>query len=203
MVVVVAVRPVATLTVVAFVACCLSVATVGPCVPSCHTFVLCELGHNLWTCVLYHRICHSCLASGVGTVRCSVLRTPTTDLHLDAVWALATKRDPATQLDLCEQRSKTTLEGTVAQKRFRTVTTKYLARPLSRRRIQTVRPPYEKVQVPNEIFPVDTGSARGILPVGITAIWSEGAEGLGALGHTSGCHWVSSDSPVLLIHEGS
>ena len=41
---------------------------------------------------------------------------PTTDLHLDPVWALATKRDPATQLDLCEQRSKTTLEGTVAQK---------------------------------------------------------------------------------------
>ena len=28
------------------------------------------------------------------------------DLHLDAVSALATKRDPATQLDLCEQRSE-------------------------------------------------------------------------------------------------
>ena len=129
--------------------------------------------------------------------------THTTDLHLDAVWALATKRDPATQLDLCEQRSKTTLEGTVAQRRFPTVATKYLATPLSRRRIQTVRPPYEKVQVPSRIFPVDTGSARGIQPVGITAIRSEGAEGVGALGHTSGCHWVSSDSPVLLIHEDS
>ena len=129
--------------------------------------------------------------------------TPTMDLHFDAVWALATKRDPATQLDLCEQRSKTTLEGTVGQKRFRTVATKYLARPLSRRRIQTVRPPYEKVQVPSQIFPVDTGSAGGILPVGIIAIWSEGAEGVGALGDTSGCHRVSSDSPVLLIHEGS
>ena len=43
---------------------------------------------------------------------------PTTDLHVDAVWALATKRDPATQLDLCEQRSKTTLEATVANKRL-------------------------------------------------------------------------------------
>ena len=131
------------------------------------------------------------------------LATPTTDLHLDAVWALATQRDPATQLDLCEQRSKTTLEGTVAQRRFPTVATKYLARPLSRRRIQTVRPPYEKVQVPSRIFPVDMGTARGILPVGITAIRSEGAEGVGALGHTSGCHQVSSDSPVLLTHEGS
>ena len=129
--------------------------------------------------------------------------SPTTDLHLDAVWALATKRDPAMQLDLCEQRSKTTLEGTVAQRRFPTVATKYLARPLSRRRIQTVKPPYEKVQVPSRIFPVDTGSARGILPVGITAIRSEGAEGAGALGHTSGCHRGSSDSPVLLIREGS
>ena len=128
---------------------------------------------------------------------------PTTDLHLVVVWALATKRDPAMQLDLCEQRSKTTLEGTVAHKRFPKVATKYLARPLSRRRIQTVRPPYEKVQVPSRIFPVDTGSAGGILPVGITAIRSEGAEGVGALGHTSGCHPVSSDSPVLLIHEGS
>ena len=35
--------------------------------------------------------------------------TPTTGLHLDAVWALATMRDLATQLDLCEQRSKITL----------------------------------------------------------------------------------------------
>ena len=128
---------------------------------------------------------------------------PMTDLHLDAVWALATKRDPATQSDLCEQRSKTTLEGTGAQRRFPTVATKYLPRLLSRRRIQTVRPPYEKVQVPSRIFPVDTGSARGILPVGITAIRSEGAEGVGALGHTSGCRRVSSDGPVLLIHEGS
>ena len=130
-------------------------------------------------------------------------KTPTTDLHLDAVWELATKRDPATQLDLCEQRSKTTLEGTVAQKRFPTVATKYLARPLSHRRIRTVRPLYEKVQVPSRIFPVDRGSAGGILPVGITAIRSEGAEGVGALGHTSGCPRVSSDSSVLLIHEGS
>ena len=138
-----------------------------------------------------------------GHVLRTRLRTPTTDLHLDAVWALATKRDPATQLDLYEQRSKTTLEGTVAHKRFPMVATKYLARPLSRRRIQTVRPPYEKVQVPSRIFPVDMGSARGILPVGITAIRSEGAEGVGALGPTSGCHRVSSDSPVLLIHEGS
>ena len=72
-----------------------------------------------------------------------------TDLHLDAVWVLATKRDPETQLDLCEQRSKTTLEGTVAQRRFPMVANKYLARPLSCRRIQTVRPPYEKVQVPS------------------------------------------------------
>ena len=107
------------------------------------------------------------------------LVTPTTDLHLDVVWALATKRDPATQLDLCEQRSKTTLEGTVAHRRFPTVATKYLARPLSRRRIQTVRPPYEKVQVPRRICPIDTGSAGGILPVGITAIRSQGAEGVG------------------------
>ena len=91
----------------------------------------------------------------------------------------------------------------MAHKRFPTVVTKYLARPPSRQRIQTVRPPYEKVQVPSRIFPVDTGSARGILPVGITAIWSEGAEGVGALGHTSGCPRVSSDSPVLLILEGS
>ena len=132
-----------------------------------------------------------------------VVNVPTTDLHLDAVWALATKRDPATQLDLCKQRSKTTLEGTVAQKRFLMVVTKYLARPMSRRQIQMVRPLYEKVQVPSRIFPVDMGSARGILPVGITAIRSEGIEGVGALGHTSGCHWVSSDSPVLLIHEAS
>ena len=76
------------------------------------------------------------------------LRPPMTDLHLDAVWVLATKRDPAMQLDLCEQRSKTTPEGMMAYKRFPTVGTNYLARPLSRRRIQTVRPPYEKVQVP-------------------------------------------------------
>ena len=61
--------------------------------------------------------------------------SPMTDLHLDGVWALATKRDPATQLDLCEQRSKTTLEGTVAQRGFPMVATKYLARPLSRRQI--------------------------------------------------------------------
>ena len=128
---------------------------------------------------------------------------PTTDLHLDAVWALATKRDPATQLDLFEQRSKTTFEGTVAHQRFHTVGTKYLARPLSRRQRQTVRPPYKKVQVPSRIFPVHTGSAGEILPVGITALRSEGGEGVGALGHTSGCHRVSSDSPVLLIHEGS
>ena len=47
------------------------------------------------------------------------------------------------------------------------------------------------------------GFAGGILPVGITAIRSEGAEGVGALGHTSGCHRVSSNRPVLLIHEGS
>ena len=134
---------------------------------------------------------------------CITWSAPTTDLHLDAVWALATKRDPATQLDLYDQRYKTTLEGTVAQKCFPTVATKYLARPLSRRRIQTVRPPYEKVQVPSQIFPVDTGSTEGSLPVGITAIRSEGAEGVGALGHTSGCHRVSSDSPVVLIHEGS
>ena len=91
----------------------------------------------------------------------------------------------------------------MAQSRFPTVATKYLARPLSRRRIQTVRPPYEKAQVPSQIFPVDTGPAGGILPVGITAIRSEGAEGVGALSHISGCHRVSSDSPVLLIHEGS
>ena len=131
------------------------------------------------------------------------IRAPTTDLHLDAVWALATKKDPATQLDLCEQRSKTALEGMMGQKRFPTVATNYLARPLSRRRIQTVRPPYEKVQVPSQMFPVDTGSAGGILPVGITAIRSEGADGVGALGHTSFCHRVSSDSPVQLIHEGN
>ena len=61
--------------------------------------------------------------------------TPMTDLHLDAVWALATKKDPATQLDICEQRSKATPEGTMAHIRFPTVATKYLARPLSRRRI--------------------------------------------------------------------
>ena len=72
-----------------------------------------------------------------------------TDLHLNAGWALATKRDLATQLDLCEQRSKTTLKGTVAHGRFPMVATKYLARPLSCRRIQTVRPLYEKVQVPS------------------------------------------------------
>ena len=130
-------------------------------------------------------------------------QTYTTDLHLDAVWALATQRDPATQLDLCEQRSKTTLGGTVAHKRFPTVATKYLGRLLSRQRIRTVRPPYEKVQVRSPIFQVDTGSTGGILPVGITAIRSEGTEGVGALGHTSCCHRVSSDSPVLLIHEGS
>ena len=107
--------------------------------------------------------------STFGYFVCSGLR--------NAVWALATKRDPATQLDLCEQRSKTTLEGTVAHILFPTVATKYLARPLSRRRIQTVRPPYEKVQVPSRIFPVDTGSAGGILLVGITAIRSEGQKG--------------------------
>ena len=91
--------------------------------------------------------------------------SPMTDLHLDAVWALATKTDPATQLDLFEQRSKTTPEGTMAHKRSPTVPTTYLARPLLRRRIQTVRPPYQKVHVPSRIFPVDTDSARGILPV--------------------------------------
>ena len=80
----------------------------------------------------------------------------------------------------------------MANKRFPTVPTNYLARPLSRRRIQTVSPPYEKVQVPSRIFPVDRDSAKGILPVGFTAIRSEGAEGVGALGHTSGCHRVSS-----------
>ena len=115
-----------------------------------------------------------------------------TELHLDALWALATKRDPQTLLDLCEQRSTITPVGTMAYKRFPKVATNYLARPLSCRRIQTVRPPYEKVQVPTWIFPVDTDSAEGILPVGFTAIRSEGAEGVGALSHTSGCHRVSS-----------
>ena len=33
-----------------------------------------------------------------------------TDLHLDAVWALATKRDLPTLLDLFEQRSKSPAE---------------------------------------------------------------------------------------------
>ena len=56
-----------------------------------------------------------------------------TDLHLDVVWALTIKRDPATQLDLCEQRSKATPEGPMAHKCFPTVATKYLARRLSRR----------------------------------------------------------------------
>ena len=91
----------------------------------------------------------------------------------------------------------------MAHKRFPTVATNHLARPLSRRQIQTVRPPYKKVHVPSRILPVDMNSARGILPVRSTAIPNEGAEGVGALGHTSGCHRVSSDSPVLLIHEGS
>ena len=128
---------------------------------------------------------------------------PTTDLHVDAVWALATKRDPATQLELCEQRSKTTPEGTMAHIRFPTVATNTWQDPPSRRRIQAVRPPYEKVQVPSRIFPVDTDSARGILPVGFTAIRSEGADGVGALGHTSGCHRVSFEGSVPLIDDGS
>ena len=58
--------------------------------------------------------------------------TPTTDLHLEAVWALATKADPLTQLDFYEQRSKTCLEGTMANKHFPIVATNYLARPMSR-----------------------------------------------------------------------
>ena len=139
-----------------------------------------------------------------ATTRCaSRPSAPTTDLHLDAVWALGTKRYLVMQLDLCERRSKTTPDGTMAHKRFPTVATNNLARPLWSRRIQTVRPPSEKVQVYSRIFPVDMDSTKGILPVGFPFIPSEGAEGVGALSHTSVCHWVGSDSPVLLIHEGS
>ena len=88
----------------------------------------------------------------------------------------------------------------MAHIRFPTVATSTWHDLLSRRQRQTIRPPYEKVQVHSQIFPGDTGSAGGILPVRITPIWSEGAEEVGALGHTSGCHRVSSDRPVLLIY---
>ena len=32
--------------------------------------------------------------------------SPTTDFHLDVVWALVTERDSGIQLDLCKQRSR-------------------------------------------------------------------------------------------------
>lgn len=113
--------------------------------------------------------------------------------------ALVTKRDLTKKLDLCKQRSEDYIRQHDSLQTISTFGTNSWQDLLLRRQIQIVRPLNQKVHVPSQIFPVDMDSGRGILPVGMTAIWSEGAEGVGVLDHTSGCHWLSSEGSVLLM----